>query len=76
LVPGRDARKDHASRGSDDVRIFDWDVWRIDVATDDLAYMMALHWFPDVDPDHQGKGMGARLRFPRASQRNYSNASP
>jgi hypothetical protein len=32
---------------SDDVRIFDWDGWRIDVATDDLAYMMALHWFPD-----------------------------
>jgi hypothetical protein len=21
--------------------------WRVDVATDDLAYMMALHWFPD-----------------------------
>jgi Ecdysteroid kinase-like family len=33
--------------GSDDVRIFDWDAWRVDVATDDLAYMMALHWFPD-----------------------------
>jgi len=32
--------------GSDDVRLFDWDGWRIDVGTDDLAYMMALHWFP------------------------------
>jgi len=32
---------------SDDVRFFDWDAWRIDVATDDLAYMMALHWYPD-----------------------------
>ena len=32
---------------SDDVRIFDWDARRVDTATDDLAYMMALHWFPD-----------------------------
>jgi hypothetical protein len=32
---------------SDDVRLFDWDGWRIDVATDDLAYMMALHWYPE-----------------------------
>jgi len=32
---------------SDDVRFFDWDAWRINVATDDLAYMMALHWYPD-----------------------------
>jgi hypothetical protein len=31
---------------SDDVRFFDWDAWRVDVATDDLAYMMALHWYP------------------------------
>jgi hypothetical protein len=28
-------------------RIFDWDCWRVDVATDDLAYMMSTHWFPD-----------------------------
>ena len=33
--------------GGDDVRLFDWPGWRLDVATDDLAYMMALHWFPD-----------------------------
>jgi len=32
---------------SDDVRYFDWDSWRLDVATDDLAYMMALHWYPE-----------------------------
>jgi hypothetical protein len=32
---------------SNDVRLFDWDGWRVDVGTDDLAYMMALHWFPD-----------------------------
>jgi len=36
----RDAR-------SDDVRLIDWDSWRIDVATDDLAYMMAIHWYPE-----------------------------
>jgi hypothetical protein len=33
--------------GGDDVRFFDWDCWRVDVATDDLAYMIALHWYPD-----------------------------
>jgi hypothetical protein len=33
---------------SDDVLLFDWDSWRIDVATDDLAYMMAMHWYPDL----------------------------
>jgi hypothetical protein len=33
--------------GGDDVRLFDWDGWRVGVPTDDLAYMMALHWFPD-----------------------------
>ena len=33
--------------GGDDVRLFDWPAWRVAVATDDLAYMMALHWFPD-----------------------------
>src|SRR5262245_40037430 len=32
---------------SEDVRLLDWDSWRLDVGTDDLAYMMALHWFPD-----------------------------
>jgi thiamine kinase-like enzyme len=33
--------------GSDDVRLIDWDAWRVDTATDDLAYMMAIHWFPE-----------------------------
>jgi Ecdysteroid kinase-like family len=32
---------------SDDARLFDWDSWRLDVATRDLAYMIALHWYPD-----------------------------
>ena len=29
------------------IRLFDWDGWRVDTATDDLAYMMALHWYPE-----------------------------
>ena len=33
--------------GGDDVRFFDWDAWRIGVASGDLAYMMATHWYPD-----------------------------
>lgn len=33
--------------GGDDVRIFDWDSWRPGRASSDLAYMMALHWYPD-----------------------------
>jgi Ecdysteroid kinase-like family len=33
--------------GGNDVRFFDWDCWRVDVGTDDLAYMIALHWYPD-----------------------------
>jgi hypothetical protein len=31
----------------DDVRFFDWDCWRVDVGCDDLAYMLAMHWYPD-----------------------------
>jgi len=31
----------------DDVRIFDWDTWRPGLASNDLAYMMAMHWYPD-----------------------------
>ncbi len=33
--------------GGRDVRLFDWDSWRLGVAADDLAYMMAVHWYPD-----------------------------
>ena len=29
-------------------KLFDWDSWRLDNATDDLAYKMALHWYPDL----------------------------
>jgi hypothetical protein len=33
--------------GNTGVRFFDWDAWRPHVPTVDLAYMMALHWYPD-----------------------------
>ena len=42
--------------GTQDGRLFDWDAWRLDVGTDDLAYMMALHWYPD-----QRRAMETRL---------------
>jgi hypothetical protein len=32
---------------SSDVRLFDWDGWRLEVPSRDLAYMIALHWYPD-----------------------------
>lgn len=31
----------------DDVRLFDFDQWRINVGSSDLAYMMATQWYPD-----------------------------
>jgi hypothetical protein len=34
--------------GRDSALQFDWDCWRVDVATDDLTYMMAMHWYPDL----------------------------
>lgn len=34
--------------GSDDIRLFDWDSWRISTGASDLAYMMAVHWYPDL----------------------------
>ena len=33
--------------GSDDVRVFDFDQWRINVPAQDLAYMIALHLHPE-----------------------------
>jgi hypothetical protein len=29
------------------IRIIDWDAWRIGSGLSDLAYMMALHWYPE-----------------------------
>jgi hypothetical protein len=34
-------------RTGGDVRLIDWEDWSIDTATDDLAYMMAMLWYPD-----------------------------
>ncbi|MBA2964241.1 MULTISPECIES: phosphotransferase family protein [Ramlibacter] len=28
-------------------RLFDWDAWRVDTGADDLAYMIAMHWYPE-----------------------------
>jgi len=36
-----------AKDGGADARFFDWDCWRVDAGTDDLAYMIAMHWYPD-----------------------------
>ncbi len=39
--------------GGEDVRFFDWDSWRIDVGASDLAYMIAMHWYPDRRRDYE-----------------------
>lgn len=31
----------------EDVRLIDWENWSIDIGTADIAYMMAMLWFPD-----------------------------
>lgn len=33
--------------GRDGLRIIDWQAWRPGRGSDDLAYMIALHWYPD-----------------------------
>jgi Ecdysteroid kinase-like family len=40
-----------------DVRLIDWDAWRIDTATDDLAYMIAVHSFPDWRRRYEREGL-------------------
>ena len=39
--------------GSGDLRYFDWDTWRIGLASSDLAYMMATHWYRDRRRDFE-----------------------
>lgn len=34
--------------GIDGARFFDWDAWRIGIGAADLAYMLAVHWYPDL----------------------------
>jgi hypothetical protein len=43
--------------GRGDVRLIDWDGWRVDTATDDLAYMLALHWHPDWRGRHERESL-------------------
>lgn len=35
------------NRERDRIILTDWQSWRVDTGTDDLAYMMAAHWYPD-----------------------------
>jgi hypothetical protein len=34
--------------GTDTPRLFDWDGWRPNIGADDLAYMIAMHWYPET----------------------------
>jgi len=34
--------------GIDTPRLFDWDGWQPNIGADDLAYMIAMHWFPEM----------------------------
>ena len=36
-------------------RLFDWDAWQIDHSSDDLAYLMAVHWYPDLRRLFEGR---------------------
>jgi hypothetical protein len=41
----------------DDVRLIDWDSWRVDLGTDDLACMLAMHCFPDWRRRHEPESL-------------------
>ena len=43
--------------GGRDVRLIDWDAARLGVASDDLAYMMATHFFPDWRRRHEQESL-------------------
>lgn len=34
--------------GTQEPRLFDWDAWRLGAGTGDLAYTMAMHWYPEL----------------------------
>lgn len=34
-------------------RLFDWDCWGLGAGANDLAYMMALHWYPEIRRDFE-----------------------
>lgn len=33
---------------ADSTRLFDWDAWRLSMGAEDLAYMIAMHWYPEL----------------------------
>lgn len=35
--------------------LFDWDCWSLGAAANDLAYMMALHWYPSFRQAHEAQ---------------------
>jgi hypothetical protein len=44
---------------ADTPRLFDWDSWRAAIGTDDLAYMLALHWYPEMRQRAEGAMLDA-----------------
>ena len=40
-----------------DVRLIDWDAWHVDTASDDLAYMIAVHCYPDWRHRHERESL-------------------
>lgn len=36
------------------LRLFDWDAWRPAIGAEDLAYMIAMHWYPDMRRQAEG----------------------
>ncbi len=54
---------------ADDVRLFDWSGWRPGLPAVDLAYMMAVHWYPSAAGAWKGRCSITitRLCSPRAS---------
>lgn len=40
---------------SDTPRLFDWDGWRATIGAEDLAYMIAMHWYPDLRRRTEGR---------------------
>jgi hypothetical protein len=45
--------------GGDGVRLFDWDSWRIGLGAGDLAYMIAMHWYPEGRRQAEGRLLDA-----------------
>jgi hypothetical protein len=65
----------------DTPRLFDWDGWHLGIGAEDLAYMIAMHWFPEMRRRAEGPlldafhdellGHGAKGYDRRALQDDY-----